>query len=477
MVEKICGTPKETFLKVAEVVTSTGNAQRVGTIMYALGWTQHSIGVQMIRTAAMLQLLLGNVGPARRRRQRLARPLEHPGRDRHRGRLRHPAGLHQDARRRRGRRSRSTSSAEHAEGARPVHELLAELLEVHGLDPEGLLRQERHEGERVRLRVASEGRRQLLLDVHLRRHVPRQLEPRRRPGARPRGPDHVRHEPGRHRPEHAEDDRGALEAEVARGRREPPGRDGDLLEGAQGVRRARTRRRSRRRSSSCPASNFAEKDGSFTNSARWIQWKWKALDPPGQIKTDQEILARIFLAVRELYRKEGGPLPEAVLNVDWATPIRLRPTSSEVLKELNGKALADIHDPKDKTKIIKTAGQQLDGFGQLQDDGSTMCGNWLMSGVLHGGRKHDAAAQQRRPDGPRHVPQLDLLVAGEPARHVQPGLRRRRGQAVGSDAGGHQVERREVGRRRPRHEAGRAPGNVRRLHHAARRRRKDLRAA
>ena len=62
MVERICGVPKETFLKVAEVVTSTGNAQKVGTIMYALGWTQHSIGVQIIRTAAMLQLLLGNVG-------------------------------------------------------------------------------------------------------------------------------------------------------------------------------------------------------------------------------------------------------------------------------------------------------------------------------------------------------------------------------------------------------------------------------
>ena len=62
MVERICGTPKEQFLKVAEVVTSTGNAERVGTIMYALGWTQHSVGVQMIRAAATLQLLLGNVG-------------------------------------------------------------------------------------------------------------------------------------------------------------------------------------------------------------------------------------------------------------------------------------------------------------------------------------------------------------------------------------------------------------------------------
>ena len=61
-VERICGTPKETFLKVADIVTSTGNAQRAGTITYALGWTQHSTGVQIIRAAAMLQLLLGNVG-------------------------------------------------------------------------------------------------------------------------------------------------------------------------------------------------------------------------------------------------------------------------------------------------------------------------------------------------------------------------------------------------------------------------------
>ena len=57
--------------------------ERVGTIMYALGWTQHSTGVQMIRAAAMLQLLLGNVGRPGRRRQRAPRPLEHPGRDRH----------------------------------------------------------------------------------------------------------------------------------------------------------------------------------------------------------------------------------------------------------------------------------------------------------------------------------------------------------------------------------------------------------
>jgi formate dehydrogenase major subunit len=143
-----------------------------------------------------------------------------------------------------------------------------------------------------------------------------------------------------------------------------------------------------------PASNFAEKDGSFTNSARWIQWKWKALDPPGQIKSDQEILARVFLAVRDLYRKEGGALPEQVASVDWSYSNPAAPDLSEVLKELNGKALEDLHDPKDKTKVIKTAGQQLDGFTQLQDDGTTMCGNWLMSGVY---TEAGNMAQRRNP--------------------------------------------------------------------------------
>jgi len=96
MVEKICGTPKETFLKVAEVVTSTGNAQRVGTIMYALGWTQHSVGVQMIRCGAMLQLLLGNVAGPEAGSTRCA-AIRTSRRHRHGRHVRDPPRLPQDA--------------------------------------------------------------------------------------------------------------------------------------------------------------------------------------------------------------------------------------------------------------------------------------------------------------------------------------------------------------------------------------------
>ncbi len=63
-VESICGTPQAKFQHVCEKLASTAVAGRAATIMYALGWTQHSIGAEIIRTGAMVQLLLGNIGVA-----------------------------------------------------------------------------------------------------------------------------------------------------------------------------------------------------------------------------------------------------------------------------------------------------------------------------------------------------------------------------------------------------------------------------
>jgi len=62
MVERVCGTPKDKVLHIWDLIASTATPTRAMTIMYALGWTQHSIGSQMIRTGAMVQLLLGNIG-------------------------------------------------------------------------------------------------------------------------------------------------------------------------------------------------------------------------------------------------------------------------------------------------------------------------------------------------------------------------------------------------------------------------------
>src|ERR1700746_3147321 len=67
MVEKITGIPKDQFVKAADMFTSIrkdGDMKKVATIIYAVGWTHHSFGTQIIRTAAMLQMLMGNVGRA-----------------------------------------------------------------------------------------------------------------------------------------------------------------------------------------------------------------------------------------------------------------------------------------------------------------------------------------------------------------------------------------------------------------------------
>src|SRR5262249_20159709 len=61
-VEEVCGTPPETFLKVAQNLFDRSGPERTSAICYAVGWTQHTAGVQIIRTAAILQLLLGNMG-------------------------------------------------------------------------------------------------------------------------------------------------------------------------------------------------------------------------------------------------------------------------------------------------------------------------------------------------------------------------------------------------------------------------------
>ena len=74
-----------------------------------------------------------------------------------------------------------------------------------------------------------------------------------------------------------------------------------------------------------PAACFAEKDGAFVNSSRWAQWKNIALDPPGEALRDQEIIARLFLKLRELYERKAARRRSRLLNMawDWQNPLSL----------------------------------------------------------------------------------------------------------------------------------------------------------
>ena len=109
-----------------------------------------------------------------------------------------------------------------------------------------------------------------------------------------------------------------------------------------------------------PGAGFAEKDGTFVNSARWLQWKWAAVPPPGDARLDQEILARIFLKVRELYRKEGGKFPDPILNLD-----------------------VELHDPRESVAFRSRQGTQrprsrgCDGQGHRSDHQGRPAIAWL----------------------------------------------------------------------------------------------------
>ena len=383
MVERICGTPKETFLKVCDIVTSTGNAQKAGTITYALGWTQHSTGVQIIRCAAMLQLLLGNVGRpgggvnAFRGHSNIQGATDIAGNTEILpGYLKTPAGS-------------QTTLKEYLETSTPKT--------LNSMPWASMNFWQNYDKFMVSLLKAAWGKNATKDNDFGYEWFPK--------------------DDGNYSWVYIFDD--AYRGSSTRLGGKEPGPEGLITAGMNPVgigpnvpkiigalsamkwlvvienyeietatfwkapKEYGTADPSKIQTEvfQLPASGFAEKDGTFTNSARWMQWKWKAVDPPGNAKTDQEILARIYLAVRDLYKKEGGACPEQVLNLDWSYTNPTAPDLGEVLKEINGKALADIPDPNDKTKMIRTKGQQLENFGQLQADGSTMCGNWLHLGV------------------------------------------------------------------------------------------------
>ena len=384
MVERICGTPRASFMKVAEMVTSTGNAKRVGTITYALGWTQHSTGVQIIRAGAMLQLLLGNVGRpgggvnAFRGHSNIQGATDTAGNTEILpGYLKTPTAPQQ-------------TLAQYLESATPTTlnrqnwasmnywsnypRFMVSLLKA---TYDKAATAENDYGYAWMPKLDGNYSWLYIFDDMYRGNSSRVGGTEPGPegfitfGMNPvgLGPNSKKMVAALSKLKWMVVVENA-ETETAQFWKAPKMYDGkppaDIKTEVFLL----------------PAAGFAEKDGTFTNSARWLQWKWKALDPPGLAKSDQEIVARLFLAVRDLYRVEGGALPEPILNTSWSYANPANPDLSEALKEMNGKALAEVRDDKDPTKVLRQPGQQVSGFGELRDDGSTMCGNWLHSGVF-----------------------------------------------------------------------------------------------
>ena len=124
-----------------------------------------------------------------------------------------------------------------------------------------------------------------------------------------------------------------------------------------------------------PAAFFMEKNGTITNSGGMVQWRHAAVKPPGDAKPDGAIVDLVFRRVRDLVRDSSDPKDEILQKAFWTYT-----TAEDVLREINGRAL---RDGPGGTSL--KAGDLVSKVSDLQPDGSTSAGAWIYAGVFKGG--------------------------------------------------------------------------------------------
>lgn len=426
LVSQITGTPKDVYLKICEAIGSTSTPDRVMTILYALGWTQHSVGSQNIRTMAMIQLLLGNMGRAgggvnalrghanvqgitdlnaysevlsgyllapldndTNRTEYLARRTGKPLRPNqmtftqnfpkwHTSLMKAYYG------------SAATKDNDFAydwipkrDGAYDIMAMFERMHtgRMHGFISMGFNPLAAMPNKKKMSAAFAKLKYLVIIDP---------LETETSEFWKDYGPLNPA-------------DPKAIQTEVIR----------------------------------LPSSCFAEETGSFTSSGRVIHWKEAAVPPPGEARTDGHIISGIFTKLRAMYAKDGGALPEPIAALSWAYTNPANPAPTEVLRDINGRALADVFplpaapppNPalmaggKPGAALVKPvaaaaaakppaaatvtvaptplvkAGEQLPGFAMLRDDGSTSCGNWIYCGVWPQAGNNSARRDTSDPSG------------------------------------------------------------------------------
>ncbi len=145
-----------------------------------------------------------------------------------------------------------------------------------------------------------------------------------------------------------------------------------------------------------PACVSVEKEGSITNSGRWMQWRYRGPKPLGDSRPDGDIIVELGLKLKELYTK-GGTYPDPILNLKWDYMTDHQFDAHKVAKEINGYWL------KDKTigDVTYKAGSLVPSFALLQADGSTSAGNWLYTASYTD--KGNMAARRGQEDAPNNI--------------------------------------------------------------------------
>ena len=359
VVEQACGVPPEVFARVCELLTSNSGRDRTTAVVYSVGWTQHTVGVQYVRTAAILQALLGNMGRpgggilALRGHASIQGSTDIPTLfDLLPGYLPMPAaGAHQD-----------------------LDAYVADISMTKGFWANtrafmtSLLKAYWGPAATADNGFCFDYLPRLTGDHSTYATVLEQLN-------------------GRCRGYFLFGQNPAVGSANARMQRLGMAnldwlvvRDMTMIESATWWQDGPEIETGEMRTQDIrtevfflPAAAHTEKAGSFTNTQRMLQWHYEAVPPAGDARSDLWFIYHLGRRIREKLAASADDRDRPVLDLAWDYPVHgplAEPSAEAVLAEVNG---------------WDADGQPLSGFAQLSGDGSTTCGCWIYSGVYAGG--------------------------------------------------------------------------------------------
>jgi formate dehydrogenase major subunit len=372
MVSRICGCSEREFLDVAELLCKNSGRDRTSSIVYAVGWTQHTTGVQMIRAAGILQLLLGNIG--------------------------RPGGMIMAM--------RGHCSIQGSTDVSTLYDMLPGYLpqptieEHHGtvdgyVEYEGLptgywvntkkfivsqlkawygeAATKENDYRFAWLPRLDDDYSQLL---HFRRMMKGEVKGQFIFGQNPAGggPNANVHRAGLRELDWLVVSDWFPHESAMYWKDDPKGPPPGKIKTEVFF---------------IPAASIAAKEGTFTNTQRLIQWHDRAVDPEGDSRSDLWFVYNLGKRLKKLYAGSRKPQDQAIQALTWdydyeehprlpdGSPSRIvdEPDASKVLQEINGYWVNDKDPLNGKPKLLK-------GFSDLKDDGSTACGCWIYSGIF-----------------------------------------------------------------------------------------------
>ena len=368
MVATVCGVPVEQFLEVCEAVTANSNRERTTAWVYSVGWTHHSVGIQYIRGSAIIQLLLGNMG--------------RPG-----------GGIMA---------LRGHASIQGSTDIPTLFDLLPGYLPMPGVgqdsmasylgdlvDPEQKGFWSAAENYSVSLQKAWWGDAATADNDWAFDYLPR-----------------INTDHGTYRTVmDMLDDK--IEGYLVFGQNPAVGsahgkmqrlamahlkwlvvRDVNMIETATFWKDSPEIETGELRTEDIdtevfffPAAAHTEKDGTFTQTQRMLQWHHKAVEPPGDCRSELHFFFHLGRKIRERLAGSTARRDAPMLDLNWDYPVDEHddPSADAVLREING-----AHLTGDK------AGQMLTSYTEMTADGSTAGGCWIYTGVYADGVNQSA---------------------------------------------------------------------------------------